>query len=278
MPLNSSKLILFELHGMSRHIRLVWYCAWRKLRAGVNILNLPCEEGWRHHHIISSFSLILRLLYKITSAFADVMKLSWWLSQLQSCLYLLDKVHVGRVICWKDNLEYFKDNWGTIIGSKIKSADWDKDKKTHIHKVYDGCTGKHKTCLMVAGLIEGFLQGPTRTQATEGDLVSSSVSLGFVFLVLAGNAVMEVVWLRSGWPDFRLTKVWRILTMKPQSLEGGFHWVCAQYNSKESKKLDSLFSPPFVGMHQLGGLIEEACFWEQISEGIPLSFLFKVLA
>lgn len=47
---------------------------------------------------------------------------------------------------------------------------------------------------MVAGLIEGFLQGPTKwTQATEGDLVSSSVSLGFVFLVLAGNAVMEVV-------------------------------------------------------------------------------------
>lgn len=78
---------------------------------------------------------------------------------------------------------------------------------------------------------------------------------------------------------FGLTKVWRILTMKPQSLEGGFHWVCAQYNSKESKKLTFFFSPPFVGMHQLGGRIEEACFWEQISEGgFPLSFLFKVLA
>lgn len=80
---------------------------------------------------------------------------------------------------------------------------------------------------------------------------------------------------------FGLTKIWRILTMKPQSLEGAFHWVCAQYNSKESKKLTSFPPPPssFVGMHQLGGRIEEACFWEQISEGgFPLSFLFKVLA
>ena len=43
---------------------------------------------------------------------------------------------------------------------------------------------------------------------------------------------------------FGLTKIWRILTMKPQSLEGAFHWVCAQYNSKESKKLTSFPRPP----------------------------------
>lgn len=48
------------------------------------------------------------------------------------------------------------------------------------------------------------------------DLVSSSVSLGSVFLVLAGNAVMEVEGLRSGWPDLDWTKVWRIWTMKPE--------------------------------------------------------------
>ena len=79
---------------------------------------------------------------------------------------------------------------------------------------------------------------------------------------------------------FGLTKIWRFLTMKPQSLEGAFHRVCAQYNSKESKKLTSFpHPPPFVGMHLLGGWIEEACFWEQISEGgFPLSFLFKILA
>lgn len=46
---------------------------------------------------------------------------------------------------------------------------------------------------------------------------------------------------------FGLTKVWRILAMKPQSLEGGFHWVCAQYNSKESKKLTFFFFSPFCG-------------------------------
>ena len=41
---------------------------------------------------------------------------------------------------------------------------------------------------------------------------------------------------------FGLTKVWRILTRKPQSLEGAFQWICAQYKSKESKKLTSF--PP----------------------------------
>ena len=44
---------------------------------------------------------------------------------------------------------------------------------------------------------------------------------------------------------FGLTKIWRFLTMKPQSLEGAFHRVCAQYNSKESKKLTS-FPPPLL--------------------------------
>ena len=46
---------------------------------------------------------------------------------------------------------------------------------------------------------------------------------------------------------FGLTKIWRFLTMKPQSLEGAFHRVCAQYNSKESKKLTSFPPPSFCG-------------------------------
>lgn len=143
------------------------------------------------------------------------------------------------VICWKDNLEYFKDNQRTIIGSKIKSADWDKDKENTLPEFMMAV----QIYLMVAGLIEGFLQGPTKWSA--GNRRRFSEFFCFLRIRLScfsrkccdGGCMIKIRMARFG-----LTKVWRILTMKPQSLEEAFTG-CARYNSKESKEVDFLFSP-----------------------------------
>lgn len=74
---------------------------------------------------------------------------------------------------------------------------------------------------------------------------------------------------------FGLTKIWRILTRKPQSLEEAFQWVCAQYNSKESKKLTSFPPTTFcrnapVWRSNWGSLFLGADIWEGIPSVISI--------
>lgn len=205
------------------------------------------------------------------------MKLSWCISQLQSCLYLLDKVHVGRVICWKDNLEYFKDNQGKnhLLKNKIS---WlaSRQENTHTQSLW-WLQEKHKGCPMVAGLIKGFLQGPTTwAQATEGDLVrSSNCFLRILLSCLSRKCHDGGCMVKTRMARFGLTKIWRILTRKPQSLEEAFQWVCAQYNSKESKKLTSFPPTTFcrnapVWRSNWGSLFLGADIWEGIPSVISI--------
>lgn len=108
-------------------------------RARVNILPTAFQPRRLRHNILQI--ILLHRILALWQLFQSHVT-SWNVADgyLQCCLYLLDKVNVGRMICQREYMEWYKDNldqWGgknTVFlpwcmrggGKKIKSADWDK--------------------------------------------------------------------------------------------------------------------------------------------------------